>query len=147
MADKYYLPRVINYKGKGLIAKNTIDSEITVVDKNGVKIEPIEHNAQLYIPCNIGDTIIVTYTKKKISRRFKVIALDRTEQFFVCDIVLDLEETVELRLIEIQELYEKGTITSSTLHQKADDLLVELLYEKGYDRIADAFVKVTKFYD
>lgn len=147
MANKIFFPRTINYKGKGLIAKNTIDSEIIVVDKEGQKVESIEHNDQEYIPCIIGDTIIVTYTKKKISRKFKVVGIDVSEQFYVCEIVLSFEDNIELQLIEIQQLYEKNSITSSTVHQKADDLLVQLLYEKGYNRIADAYLKVTKFYD
>ena len=56
---------------------------------------------------------------------------------------MTFEDNIELQLIEIQQLYEKNAITSSTVHQKADDLLVQLLYE----RIADAYIKVTKFYN
>ena len=147
MADKILFPRCINYKGQGLIAKNTLDTEITVVDHESKLIEVIKHNDQEYIPCKIGDTIIATYTKKKISRRFKVVGIDPSEQFYICENVLTFEDNIELQLIEIQQLYERNSITSATVHQKADDLLVQLLYEKGFERIADAYVKVTKFYE
>lgn len=142
-----YIPRSINYEGTGLVAKNTIDSEITVVDKDGKDVNYIVHNGQKYIPCKIGDTIIIYYSKKKYSRSFKVIGIEHSEQFYVCELVLSFDENLEMQLIDIKNQVEKGIITTNQAHLKADDLIISLLYNKGLDRIADAYNAVPKYYE
>lgn len=147
MQRQIYIQRCVDYGGIGLVAKSTIDSEVIVVDKNGNRVEQVIHNGQEYLPCNIGDTIITTYTKKKYSTNFKVVGIDRSEQFYICEIVFSLEENIEMQLIELKNMVDKGSITVNKAHLKADDLLLSLLYEKGYNRIADAFTTLPKFYD
>lgn len=145
--QQIFIPRHINYKDMGLVNKNTIDTEMLVVDINGKQIDSLMHNGQEYIPCKIGDTIICRYTKKEFTRNFKVVGLDRTEQFYICEPVYSKEDSVELELIELKAKVEKGEICPNKAHLKADDLLLELLNEKGFKRIVDAFVAIPKFYN
>lgn len=142
-----FIPRSINYEGKGLITKCTIDSEFTVIDKDGKERQFVVHNGQKYVPCELGDTIIAYYSKKKYSRNFKVVGIDHSEQFFVCDLVLSFEDNIEMQLIDLKTQVDKGIITTNQAHLKADDLLVSLLYDKDLGRIADAFTRVPKYYD
>lgn len=145
--QQIFIPRHINYDQVGLVNKNTIDTELIVVDCNGKEVPPIVHNGQKYVPCKLGDTIITRYTKKEFVRSFKVVALDRTEQFYICEPVYSKEDMIELELIELKVKIESGELCHNKAHLKADDLLVQLLYEKGFDRIADAFVALPKFYN
>lgn len=147
MNGKIYMPRSINYEGRGLVTKCTIDSELTVVDKNGKEIPYVVHNGQKYVPCEIGDTIIAYYSKKKYSRNFKVVGIDHSEQFFVCELILSFEDNIEMQLIDLKTQAENGIITTNQAHLKADDLIISLLYNKGLDRIADAFTRVPKYYE
>ena len=147
MNGQIYIPRSINYEGRGLVNKCTIDSELTVVDRDGKEIPYIVHNGQKYVPCEIGCTIIVYYSKKKYSRNFKVVGVDHSEQFFVCDLVLSFEDNIEMQLIDLKTQTDNGIINTNQAHLKADDLIISLLYNKGLDRIADAFTRVPKYYE
>lgn len=141
------IPRCISPEGKGLIIKSCIDSTSTVINSNGEIVQPEQHNGMDYLPCNVGDAIVVYYENKKYSRNFKIVGIDKSEQFFICNNVLSFEENIELQLKEIANMVKENKLTTNEAHLKADELIVSLLYKKGYDRIADAFVSVPKYYE
>lgn len=145
--ERFLIPRHINYQDKGLVNKNTIDTEMIVVDPSGKEVDSVMHNGQMYIPCNIGDTIITRYTKKDFTRNFKVVDIEESGQFYICEPVYNKEDLVELELRELITEVKNGAITVNKAHLKADDLLVGLLYHLKLNRIADAFVELPKFYD
>ena len=146
MANQIMIPRHIG-NGKGLVMKNSIDSETTVIDARGNTKEPIDFFGVQYLECQVGDRIIIQYTDKKQSRTFKVVEIERSGQFFVCEIIYTVEESVEIELLNIAEMINGGQMTTNEGHLKADQLLVSLLYDKGLDTIADAFNKVPKYYE
>lgn len=139
--------RHIDSDGVGLVLKDTIDCETSVVNAMGENVPAKNYNGVLYIPCNVGDRIIIYYKNKKYSRTFKVKALERTEQFYVCEIIYTLEESTEMELLAIAEQVKNGEMTTNEAHLKADQLLVTLLYKSGLDKVADAFNKVPKYYE
>lgn len=139
--------RHIDPDGIGLVLKDTIDCETSIINAMGENVLAKNYNGVLYIPCNVGDRIIVYYKNKKYSRTFKVKALERTEQFYVCEIIYTLEESTEMELLAIAEQVKNGEMTTNEAHLKADQLLVTLLYKSGLDKIADAFNKVPKYYE
>ena len=139
--------RHIDPDGLGLVLKESIDCETTVINAQGETVISKDYNGISYIPCNVGDRIIIYYKNKKYSRTFKVKALERTEQFYVCEIIYTLEESTEMELLAISEQVKNGEMTTNEAHLKADQLLVTLLYKSGLDKIADAFNKVPKYYE
>lgn len=141
------LPRCIDEDGRGVVIKENLDCETTVVDANGNIVEPVEYEGVMYIPCNVGDKIVLYYNNKKCNRTFKVVDIERSEHFFVCEIVYTDEEVIQMELLNIAELIAKGEMTTNAGHLKADQLLVSFLYKKGFASIADAFNKVPKYYE
>lgn len=141
------LPRCIDENGKGVIIKDKLDCETTVVNASGIIVEPIDYEGVMYIPCNIGDKIILYYKNKKANRTFKVVDIEKSEHFFICEIVYSDEETVQMELLNIAELVKKGEMTTNDAHLKADQILVSFLYKKGFVEIADAYNQVPKYYE
>lgn len=134
-------------EGVGLVAEKGLDCKTKVVNPSGVTVEPVDYDGVNYIPCNIGDTVMLCYNKDKSIRTFKVIAVERSNHFFICEVLYDEEEMIEMELIALAEQVEENQMTPNTAHLKADQLLVSFLYKKGFDQIADAFNKVPKYYD
>lgn len=141
------LPRCADEKGNGLVIKHKIDCETVVINPKGDIVEPVDYEGVLYIPCTVGDRIVVYYKDKQRSRTFKVVDIERSEHFFVCEIVYDEIETVEMELLNISEMVLNGSMTTNNAHLKADQLIISLLYKEGYDVIADAFNKIPKYYE
>ena len=141
------LPRCIDEEGRGLIMKNKIDCETSVIDPNGKTVEPIDYDGVLYVPCNVGDRVLIQYKNKCRARQFKIVDIERSEQFYVCEIIYDEIETIEMELLNIAEMVINGAMTTNNAHLKADQLLVSLLYKEGYVDIADAFNKIPKYYE
>lgn len=140
------LQRCITTDNRGLVLKSCIDSTITVVSQ-GKEVAEETHNGISYIECKVGDMVSVYYDLKKYSRRFKVVGIDTSGQFYICEIVYSLEEDIEIQIKELQSLITDGKITTNQAHLKADELLVTLLYNKGFDKIADAFTALEKWYE
>ena len=147
MNNNVLIPRHVDVAGKGLVLKDTIDCEITVTNVNSEPVEALDFDGVFYIPCNIGDKISIYYKDKKYSRVFKVKDIERSEHFYICEIIYTVEETTEMELLNIADMVKKGDMTTNEAHLKADQLLVTLLYNKGFDKIADAFNKVPKYYE
>lgn len=143
--NEYYIPRCVDENGKGLVIKDKIDCETSVVDPYGNIMEPIDYDGVLYVPCNIGDRIIMNFEKS--SRTFKVISIDISGHFFVCEILYTDEELVEVQLLNIAEQVKAGTMTTNDAHLQADQLIMTILYKKGFSAVADAFNKVPKYYE
>jgi phosphomannomutase len=141
------LPRCIDENGKGVIIKDKLDCETTVVNASGMIVKPIDYEGVMYIPCNVGDKIILYYKNKKANRTFKVVDIEKSEHFFICEIVYSDEETVQMELLNITELVKKGEMTTNEAHLKADQILVSFLYKKGFVEIADAYNQVPKYYE
>ena len=51
------LPRCVDKDGRGVVIKDRLDCETTVVNASGEIVEPVDYNGILYIPCNVGDKI------------------------------------------------------------------------------------------
>lgn len=141
------IPRYIGPLGEGLVLKNALDCETTVIKANGETVEATDYDGTMYLCCNIGDRIVIHYKNKNYTRTFKVKALERTNQFFVCEIIYTIEEGIEMELLSIAELVKSGKMTTNAAHLKADQLLVELLYKNKLDKVADAFNKIPKYYE
>lgn len=141
------IPRCTDERGNGLVIKHKIDCETVVIDPNGNTVEPVDYDGVLYIPCKVGDRVVVYYKDKQRSRTFKITDVERSEHFFVCEIVYDEIETIEMELLNIAEMVISGSMTTNNAHLKADQLLVSLLYKEGYEVIADAFNKIPKYYE
>ena len=141
------LPRCVDKDGRGVVLKDRLDCETTVVDASGNVVEPIDYDGIFYVPCNVGDKIILYYNDKKCNRTFKVVDIERSGHFFVCEIIYTTEETLQMELLNIADLVNKGEMTTNAAHLKADQLLVSFLYKKGFASIADAFNKVPKYYE
>lgn len=141
------IPRCTDERGNGLVIKHKIDCETVVIDPNGNTVEPVDYDGVLYIPCKVGDRVVVYYKNKQRSRTFKITDVERSEHFFVCEIVYDEIETIEMELLNIAEMVMNGSMTTNNAHLKADQLLVSLLYKEGYEVIADAFNKIPKYYE
>lgn len=141
------IPRCTDEKGNGLVLKHKIDCETVVIDPKGNTVEPIDYDGVLYIPCKVGDRVVVYYKGNERCRTFKITDIERSEHFFVCEIIYDELETIEMELINIAEMVENGAMTTNNAHLKADQLLVTLLYNKGFDLIADAFNRIPKYYE
>lgn len=139
--------RHIDADGVGLVLKDTIDCETSVIDARGNVVLAKEYDGVLYIPCSVGDRIIIYYKNKKYSRTFKVKALERTEQFYICEIIYTIEESTEMELLAIAEQVKNGDITTNEAHLRADQLIVSLLYNNKLDAVADAYNKVPKYYE
>jgi hypothetical protein len=133
--------------GLGLVLEKSLDCKTVVVGSNGFAVEPIDYDGINYVPCNVGDKIIVYYNKNKQTRTFKVVDVERSGHFFVCEIIYDEDELVELELISIAEQANEGNMSTNLAHLKADQLIASFLYKKGYIQIADAFNKVPKYYE
>ena len=133
--------------GLGLVLEKSIDCKTVVVGSNGLPVEPIDYDGVKYIPCNVGDKIILYYNKDKRNRTFKVVGIEKSEHFFVCEIIYDDAEIIELELISLAEQVEENNMSVNVAHLKADQLIASFLYKKGFDQIADAFNKVPKYYE
>ena len=145
--NEYYIPRCMDENGNGFIVEKGIDCKTMVVNPNGNTRESVDFNGVNYVPCELGDKIMMCYNDGRNIRTFKVIGIERTKHFFVCEVVYSEEEQVEMELLNIAEQVEAGKMTTNDAHLKADQLLVTFLYKKGYSVIADAFNKVPKYYE
>ena len=145
--NEYFIPRCIDLEGNGVIVEKGLDCKAVVVNPKGEPREPVDFDGVNYIPCNIGDKIMMCYSDGKNIRTFKVIGIERTDHFFICEVVYSEEEQVEMELLNIAEQVEAGKMTTNDAHLKADQLLITFLYQKGYHAIADAFNKVPKYYE
>ena len=142
--ENVLIPRCIK-DDKGLVIKEKIDHEICVIDANGNNVDPIDCDGILYVPCNIGDRIMMLFGE--MSRTFKVIGIERSGHFFVCEIIYGEEEKLEMELLDIAEQVKNGTMTTNMAHLKADQLIMAFLYKNNYRAIADAFNKIPKYYE
>jgi hypothetical protein len=142
--ENVLVPRCIK-DGKGLVIKEKIDCEVRVIDANGNNVEPIDCDGVFYVPCNIGDRIMMMFGE--VSRTFKVVDIERSGHFFVCEIIYGEEEKLEMELMDIAEQVKNGTITTNMAHLKADQLIMAFLYKNNYRAIADAFNKIPKYYE
>ena len=55
----------------------------------------------------VGDRVVVYYKGNERCRTFKITDIERSEHFFVCEIIYDELETIEMELINIAEMVEK----------------------------------------
>jgi hypothetical protein len=133
--------------GRGLVIEKSIDCKTIVVAPDGESVEPIDYDGVNYLPCSVGDKVIVQYNKNNIIRTFKVIDIERSGHFFVCEIIYDEDEMIELELLALADQVEVGDISTNKAHLKADELIISLLYRKGLVNIADAYNKVPKYYE
>ena len=131
----------------GLVMEKSLDCNTVVVNSKGELIDPIDYEGVNYIPCNVGDKILMQYNDDKPIRTFKVVDIERSGHFFICEIIYDEEEMIEMELIAIAEQVEAGKMNTNQAHLKADQLIISLLYKKGLDVIADAYNKVPKYYE
>ena len=131
----------------GLVMEKSLDCKTIVVNSKGEVIEPIDYEGINYIPCNVGDKIMMHYNDDKPIRTFKVVDIERSGHFFLCEIIYNEDEMVELELLALAEQVEAGKMTTNVAHLKADQLIISLLYKKGLDVIADAYNKVPKYYE
>jgi phosphomannomutase len=145
--ENVLLPRCEDENHVGLVAEKGLDCKTVVVKPNGVVVEAVDYEGVKFIPCNVGDSIILHYNKDKSARTFKVVDIERSGHFFVCEIIYDEEEMLEMELLIIAEQVVNGNMTTNNAHLKADQLLVSFLYRKGFTQIADAFNKVPKYYE
>ena len=146
MKNTILLPRCEDEE-KGLILEKGLNCKTVVIAPNGTSVEPIDYDGVNYIPCKVGDIIMHYYNKDKKVRSFKVLDVERSGHFFICEIIYDEEEMIEIELISLAEQVESGDMTTNIAHLKADQLLVSFLYKKGFVNIADAFNKVPKYYE
>ena len=142
--NEYYISRCVDGE-RGYVIKDKIDCTTNVVDSNGQNVEPVDFDGILYVPCNVGDRIIMNFGNN--SRKFKVIDIERTGHFFICEVIYGDEEKVEVELLDIAEKVKNGKLTTNEAHLKADQLLITFLYRKEYSAIADAFNKIPKYYE
>jgi hypothetical protein len=145
--SEYYIPRCMDAEGNGLVVEKGLDCKTMVINPNGVVVEPKDYNGVNYIPCNVGDKIVMNYNDEKNIRTFKVIDIERTNHFYICEVVYGEEEKIEMELLNIAEEVEAGNMTTNDAHLKADQLLISFLYKKGFHQIADAFNKIPKYYE
>ena len=131
----------------GLVMEKSLDCKTIVVNSKGEVIDPIDYDGVNYIPCSIGDKIMMQYNNDKPIRTFKVIDIEKSGHFFVCEIIYNEEEMIEMELLALVEQVEAGKMTTNVAHLKADQIIISLLYKKGLDIIADAYNKVPKYYD
>lgn len=131
----------------GLVMEKSLDCKTVVVNSNGDVVDPIDYDGINYVPCNVGDKILMQYNNNKPIRTFKVVDIERSGHFYICEIIYNEDEMVEMELIAIAEEVEAGKMTTNMAHLKADQLIVSLLYKKGLDVIADAYNKVPKYYE
>ena len=103
----------------------------------------------LYVECNIGDHIIINYRYNGVecSSRFKVIGKDSTGMFFICNSDPTEEEAVYLELMDIYNRVQKGEMGTDVAHEKADEVILNLLYQKKLNLIADIFLAIPKWYN
>ena len=147
MNSSVLIARCEDDKQVGLVAEKGLDCKTSVVNPSGAVMEPIDYDGVNYIPCNVGDSIILYYNKDKSTRTFKVVDIERSGHFFVCEIIYDEQEMLEMELLIIAEQVESGDMTTNAAHLKADQLLVSFLYKQGFNQVADAFNKVPKYYE
>ena len=114
----------------GLVMEKSLDCKTIVVNSKGDVIDPIDYDGINYVPCNVGDKIMMYYNDNKPVRTFKVVDIERSGHFFVCEIIYDEIEMIELELLSIAEQVEAGEMNTNKAHLKADQLLVSLLYKK-----------------
>ena len=136
------------YEGRNYIIAKTVDSEITVFRKDYI-MEPVRIDKVLYVECNIGDHILINYRYNGVecSSRFKVIGKDSTGMFFVCNSDPTEEEAVYLELMDIYNRVQKGEMGTDVAHEKADEAILNLLYQKKLNLIADIFLAIPKWYN
>lgn len=135
------------FEGKNYIIAKTVDSEITVFRK-GYIIDPVCINGALYVECALGDHILLTYLYNGVecSQRYKVIGKDSTGLFFVCNSDPTEEEAIYLELMDIYNRVQQGKMGTDEAHEKADEVLLNLLYQKKLNLIADIYLAIPKWY-
>lgn len=145
--NEYYIPRCIDENGNGMVIEKGLDCKTVVVNPNGVARDAVDFNGVNYIPCELGDKIMMCYDNGKTIRTFKVIGIERSNHFFICEVMYGDDEKIEMELLNIAEQVEEGNMTTNDAHLKADQLLVSFLYKKEFHAIADAFNKIPKYYE
>lgn len=144
--DKLHIQR-FQFEGRTYVLAQTIDSTITVFRKNTI-IEPAKINGALYADCAIGDHLLLTYKYNGVdcTKRYKVVGKDNTGLFFICESDPTEEEAVYLELMEIYNKVQKGEMCTDKAHELADEAIVNLLYQKKLNLIADLFLALPKWY-
>ena len=129
------------------ILTEAIDSVFTVISNDRV-VEPVVINGVHYTKCNIGDYVIINfkYNKNQYTRRYKITGVDSTGLLFHCVSAPTEEESIFLQMMELFDKCQKGEIHTEEAHMKADELLLTLLYNLKLDNIADAYIKIPKWY-
>jgi hypothetical protein len=145
MKSQVLITRCEDKDGIGLVAEKGLDCKTMVINSMG-NVAPVEYDGVFYLPCNVGDNIVFYYEDKKM-RSFKVVDIERSGHFFVCEILYDEIEQIEMELLTLAEQVENNNMTVNNAHLKADQLIVSFLYKKGFPQIADAFNKVPKYYE
>jgi len=135
------------FEGKSYIIAKTIDSEMTVFRKDYI-IDPVKIDGVIYVECAIGDHIILNYKYNGVmcSKRFKVIGKDSTGLFFVCNSDPTEEEAIYLELMDIYNRVQRGEMGTDIAHEKADEVILNLLYQKKLNLIADIYLAIPKWY-
>ena len=116
----------------GLVMEKSLDCKTVVVNSNGDVVDPIDYDGINYVPCNVGDKILMQYNNNKPIRTFKVVDIERSGHFYICEIIYNEDEMVEMELIAIAEEVEAGKMTTNMAHLKADQLIVSLLYKTDF---------------
>lgn len=146
MATQILIPRCED-GDLGLVAEKGLDCRVVVKHSNGEVVEPIDYDGMSFIPCKVGDIVMYYYNEDKSTRIFKVQNIERSGHFFVCEIVYDEMELIEMELISIAEQVEAGEMTTNSAHLRADQLILSVLYSKGLKTLAEAYDRVPKYYE
>lgn len=129
------------------IITEAIDSVFTVVSGERI-VEPTVIDGVRYTKCGVGDYVIINfkYNKNQYTRRYKITGIDDTGLLFHCVSAPTEEESIFLQLMEIYDKCQKCELHTDEAHLKADNLILSLLYSLKLDNIADAYVKIPKWY-
>lgn len=148
MDDKTLHLQCHYFEGKYYLMAQTLDNEITVFRQKYI-MEPICINKVLYVECAVGDHVLINYKYRgnECSKRFKVIGKDSTGLFFICKSDPTKEEAVYLELMTIYNKVQEGKMGTDEAHEKADEAILNLLYEKKLDLIADVYLAIPKWYN
>lgn len=135
------------FEGKTYIVAKTVDSNITVFRKDYI-IDPVCIDRVLYAECAIGDHVLVTYKYNgtNCTKRFKVIGKDTTGLFFICNSDPTEEEAAYLELMTIYDKVQRGEMGTDEAHEQADEVILNILYQKKLNLIADIYLAIPKWY-
>ena len=144
--EKLHLQRH-RFEGKTYIVAKTVDSNITVFRKDYI-LEPVCIDKVLYVECAIGDHILITYKYNGVdcTKRFKVIGKDNTGLFFICNSDPTEEEAAYLELMTIYDKVQRGEMGTDEAHEQADEVILNILYQKKLNLIADIYLAIPKWY-